>query len=146
MPRITKSSADDAGLHRRAEARWRERQAGNIPPRTDADTQRLLHELEVHQIELEMQNAELEGGQGEVEAALERYTELYDFAPVGYFSIDQHGLIQEVNLTAATMLGVVRSRLLQRRLQDFVAPTSRPVVDAFLKTLSERPAKQACEA
>jgi PAS domain S-box-containing protein len=135
-----------AGLRRRAEARWRQRPAGDSPRRTDADTQRLLHELEVHQIELEMQNAELERARGEVEAALEKFTDLYDFAPVGYISIDQQGVIQEVNLTGAAMLGVARSRLLQQRWQRFVSPTSRPVVDAFLETVFAGSGPQACEA
>jgi PAS domain S-box-containing protein len=146
MSKPGNSLAAAAELRRRAEARWRQRQAGHGRRRTDADTQRLLHELEVHQIELEMQNAELERARGEVEAALERYTELYDFAPVGYFSIDQQGLIQEANLTGAAMLGVARSRLLQRRLQGFVAPTSRPAVDAFLKAACAGSGTQVCEA
>jgi PAS domain S-box-containing protein len=146
MPKTAPRSNTAAGLRRRAETRWHEQQAGSVPRRTDADTQRLLHELEVHQIQLEMQNAELQRARVEVEAALEKYTELFDFAPVGYFSIDQQGLIQEVNLTGAAMLGVARSRLLQRRLQSFVALTSRPVVDTFLKEMFARPGKQACEA
>jgi PAS domain S-box-containing protein len=146
MPKMTSRSDAAAELRRRAEARWRQRQAGTGRRRTDAATQRLLHELEVHQIELEMQNAELVRARGEGEAALERYTELYDFAPVGYFSIDRQGLIQEVNLTGAAMLGVARSRLLQRRLQGFVAPTSRPAVDAFLKAALAGSETQVCEA
>jgi PAS domain S-box-containing protein len=78
--------------------------------------------------------------------ALEKITDLYDFAPVGYFSIDQHSLIREANLTGAAMLGVARSRLHQRRLQSFVAPVSRPTVEAFLKTVFAGSEKQACEA
>jgi PAS domain S-box-containing protein len=139
-------SDNAAGLRRRAETCGRKPPANAAPRRTDADTQQLFHELEVHQIELELQNAELQRARVEVEAALERYTELYDFAPVGYFSIDEQGLIQEVNLTGAALLDVARSRLLQRRLQGFVAPTSWPVVDAFLKKMFARPGKQACEA
>ena len=77
---------------------------------------------------------------------LVRYTELYDFAPVGYFSVDQQGVIQEVNLTGASMLGVARSGILQRRLQSFVAPSSRPVVDTFLATVFAQSGKQSCEA
>ncbi len=146
MAKLTDRPDAAAGLRRRAEARWHERQAGNAPPRSDADTQRLLHELEVHQIELEMQNVELQRARVEVETALEKYTELYDFAPVGYFSVDQQGVIQEVNLTGATMLGIARSRIVQRRLRGFIASASRPVVDAFLKTVFARPGKQACEA
>jgi PAS domain S-box-containing protein len=146
VKRRPKSQDNAADLRAEAEDRWLERQAGRSVPGADVDTQRLLHELEVHQIELEMQNVELQRARVEVEAALEKYTELYDFAPVGYFSIDRQGLIQEVNLTGATMLGMARSRVLQRRLRGFAAPMSRPVVDAFLETVFAKPGKQACEA
>ncbi len=124
----------------------REQQRSTAPPRTDADTQRLLHELQVHQIELEMQNAELQGARDQMEALLEKYTDLYDFAPVGYFSMDEQGLILEVNLTGAALLGVERSRLINRRLQRFVAPTSRPIFLAFLEKVFAGPGKQVCEA
>jgi len=111
LPKSANMSDNTAELRRRAETRWKERRVDNPPPGTDADAQRLLHELEVHQIELEMQNAELQRARVEVETALEKYTELYDFAPVGYCSIDRQGVIQEVNLTGATMLGMARSRM-----------------------------------
>ena len=65
---------------------------------------------------------------------------------MGYFSIDQQGLIQEVNLAGAAMLGMARSRIMQRRLRGFATPTSRPVVDAFLESVFARPGRQACEA
>jgi PAS domain S-box-containing protein len=146
MQKKPNASADAAELRRRAEARLKERHRSTAPPRTDADTQRLLHELQVHQIELEMQNAELQGARDQMEALLESYTDLYDFAPVGYFSIDEQGRILEVNLTGAAMLGVERSRLINRRLQHFVVPTSRPVFLAFLEKVFAGPGKQICEA
>ena len=93
-----------------------------------------------------MQNAELQGARDEMEAVLEKYTDLYDFAPVGYFSMDEQGLILEVNLTGAALLGVERSRLINRRLQHFVAPTSRPIFLAFLERVFAGPGKQVCEA
>ena len=77
---------------------------------------------------------------------LEKYTDLYDFAPVGYFSIDEQGLILDVNLTGAALLGVERSRLINRRLPRFVAPTSRPIFLAFLEKVFAEPGKQVCEA
>ncbi|MGE5294719.1 MAG: histidine kinase, partial [Solirubrobacterales bacterium] len=79
-------SADAAELRRRAEVRMRKQHRSTASPRADADTQRLVHELQVHQIELEMQNAELQGARDQTAAMLERLTDLYDFAPVGYFS------------------------------------------------------------
>src|SRR5882672_1531872 len=121
---------DPVELRRRAEARLSEQ---HNDPESDAGTQRLLHELEVHQIELEMQNSDLQKARDDLEAALEKYTDLYDFAPVGYFSIDESGVILEANLRGAALLGVERSRLINRRLLLFMSPTSRPMFLAFLK-------------
>ena len=145
MQKKPNPAADAAALRRRAEARLREQHRSTAPPRTDADTQRLLHELQVHQVELEMQNAELQGARDQREALLEKYTDLYDFAPVGYFSMDEQGLILEVNLTGAALLGVERSRLINRRLQRFVASTSRPIFLALLEKVFAEPGKQVCE-
>jgi len=139
-------SDQPAGLRRRAEARLSDRQTKPAPPRTDADTKRLLHELEVHQIELEMQNEELEEAKDKLEALLEKYTDLYDFAPVGYFSIDESDVILETNLTGAALLGVERSRLINGRLLLFMSPTSRPIFLAFLKKVFTGSKDQACEA
>ena len=145
--KMTQDQPATAGaLRRRAEERLARQQSERGAPRTETETARLVHELEVHQVELEMQNEELQRARVDVETALERYSELYDFAPVGYFSIDRQGLIQEVNLTGAAMLGMARSRVLQRRMRGFVAPTSRPAVDAFLEAVFASPGKHACEA
>ena len=134
-----------SALRRRAEQRLIKHHSAPGPVQAAADSRRLVSELQVHQIELEMQNAELLRARLEVEATLIRYTELYDFAPVGYFSIDRQGRIHEVNLTGAAMLGMVRSQLRQRRLRDFVAPTSRELIETFLATVFTKPGKHACE-
>jgi PAS domain S-box-containing protein len=140
--------ADATELRRRAETRLRKQrqQKKTAQPWTEAGTQRLVHELQVHQVELEMQNAELQDARDKTEALLERYTDLYDFAPVGYFSIDEQGLILEANLTGAALLGVERSQLINRRLQHFVVPASRPIFLAFLEKVFAGPGKQVCEA
>ena len=102
----SKPSAKSAELCRRAESRLRERKKAEAAcPRTAEDTQRLLHELEVHQIELEMQNEELRQTRAEVEAGREQYRNLYDFAPVGYLTLDRKGTIWQANLTGARLLG-----------------------------------------
>jgi PAS domain S-box-containing protein len=150
MARKPNIPADVPALRRRAEARLRERRRNHrstdTSQRSEADPQRLVHELQVHKIELEMQNAELQGARDKTEALLEKYTDLYDFAPVGYFSLDEQGLIMEGNLTGAVLLGVERSRLINRRLLGFVAPASQPVFLAFLKEIFARSGKQVCEA
>jgi PAS domain S-box-containing protein len=102
--------------------------------------------LEVHQIELEMQNAELHKARDELEAALENYTDLYDFAPVGYFSVDESGVILASNLTGAALLGIERSRLVNRRLQLFLSATGRPIFLDFLEKVFSGSTEQECEA
>jgi len=105
----------------------------------------LVHELQVHQVELEMQNAELQEARNRLEGLLEKYTDLYDFAPVGYFSLDEQGRILEVNLTGAALFGLERSRLLGRPLPRFVAPADQPVFLAFLQQIFAGAGKQVCE-
>lgn len=80
----------------------------------------MLHELQVHQIELEMQNEELRQAMKALEAEQLRYFELYDLSPVGFFSISENGIILDANLTASTMLGVSRSALVQRPISKFI--------------------------
>ena len=125
-PRTPGAAAD---LRARAEAQLLGQGNGS---ETDADPQRLLHELEVHQIELEMQNEQLREVQAKLEAALEQYTELYDFAPVGYLTLQADSTIRQCNLTAASLLGLDRSRLLNRRLGVFVSAADRPAFNAVL--------------
>jgi PAS domain S-box-containing protein len=145
MEKKANASCDAAELRRRAEARLEGHEKDTPPPPADADAQRLLHELEVHQVELEMQNAELREARDQMETMLEKYTDLYDFAPVGYFSLDEQGRILEVNLTGAALLHVDRSRLVNFRLQHFLAPASRSVFLAFLEKVFAGPGKQICE-
>lgn len=92
----------------------------NLVSLSPADAQRVLHDLQVHQIELELQNEELRHAQEALEASRARYFDLYDLAPVGYFTLDEDGLILEANLTGATMLGVARGALVKQPLSRFV--------------------------
>ena len=82
------------------------RMSENLKALSPEEIRKTIHELHVHQIELEMQNEELRRAQAELDAARSRYFDLYDLAPVGYCTISEKGLILEANLTAATMLGV----------------------------------------
>lgn len=129
MPKRQNSADDSAKLRGRAEARLRdqkERVTPSVDRKSEADTQRQLHELEVHQIELEMQNEELIEARDKMEALSEKYTDLYDFAPVGYLTLDQAGCISETNLAASVFLGEARSALVNRRFGPFHGDPSRP--------------------
>ncbi len=122
-------------LRRRAESQMRTQRKARVigGEAEDTDARRALHELQVHQIELEVQNEELRKTRDEMEAGLGKYTDLYDFAPVGYFSLDEASRIMEVNLTGSLLLGVERSRLLHRCLDNFIAAPRRADFMAFLK-------------
>jgi PAS domain S-box-containing protein len=110
------------------------------------DARALVHELQVHQIELEMQNEELKLAKLETENALMKYSDLYDFAPIGLFALDAQGLIQEVNLVGAKLLGMERRNLMNgKHFQLFVAPKDRPFFDDFCKKAFETSIKQTCE-
>ncbi|OGU08962.1 MAG: Fis family transcriptional regulator [Geobacteraceae bacterium GWC2_55_20] len=109
------------------------------------ETQRLFHELQVHQIELEMQNAELHQARCEIESALESYADIYDFTPVGYLTLDRDGTILAANLTAAGLLGIARSRLLGRRFGLFVADDIRQFFSEFLGKVFANRDKETCE-
>jgi PAS domain S-box-containing protein len=140
----------DVVLRAQAEARLRKEKKPERSNAGDSESTtnngRMLHELQVHQIELEMQNSELQETRGKLEALLEKYTDLYDFAPVGYLSLDEQGRILELNLTGAALLGVGRSRLISRRLSTFVTQANRPDFLAFLAKVFAGTGKYICEA
>jgi signal transduction histidine kinase/CheY-like chemotaxis protein len=140
------SSGDDVGrraLRRRAEERLRARSAA---PRVEAteDVLRLIHELQVHQIELELQNEELRRVRDELEASVTRYSELYDFAPVGYITLDARSTMLEMNLVASTLLGKDRARLIGQRFAQWVTPATRPALERLLATL-QREERASCD-
>ncbi len=131
-------------LRQRAEETLRQRPQ---PPEklARADMQELIHELQVHQIELEMQNDELQRTQAELEAAHDKYSNLYDFAPVGYLTLDDKNIIREANLTATTMLGVESARLVKQPLTRFIAPQDQDKFYLLRKQLLETQTRQTCE-
>jgi PAS domain S-box-containing protein len=145
--RIDTDNSMSAGdeLRRAAEECLRANKVNSNPPRTKEATQRLVHELEVHQIELEMQNAELLQARDDVETALNRYSDLYDFAPVGYFTLDNNRNICSVNLAAASLIGGVRSKLIGRRFELFITSPDRPVFTEFLLAVLASQIKASCE-
>ncbi len=142
---MERRSEDSAALHRRAEARWHERQGERVAARPASEALRLVHELEVHQIELEMQNTELEAARSLAEQALARATDLFDFAPLGYVTLDLNGAIREANLAASHLLGVDRSALVGRPLAGFIAAAARPAFGRFLRLVFEGKSRERCE-
>jgi len=132
-------------LRHRAEERLKTRTPETKDENSPLQTLRVLHELQVHQIELEMQNEELRESRTQIEAALERATELYDFAPVGYFTFSSDGIIQKVNLPGARLLGQERSRLVGRHFATYVSKDTGSIFHSWLKEVFTTNAKQTSE-
>ena len=132
-------------LRQQAEARLREQQAAASRRLSEAANHRLLHELQVHQVELELQNHALLELREKLERTLEQYTDLYDFAPVGYFTLARDGTIRTVNLAGAALLGMERAHLIEKRLGIFVVVADRPTFNAFLERVLVGIAREHCE-
>jgi PAS domain S-box-containing protein len=107
--------------------------------------QQTLHDLHVHQIELEMQNEELRRIQVELEASRARYFDLYDLAPVGYVTLSEEGIIREANLTLVDLLGLVRKEVVQRPLTHFIFPADQDIFYQHRRQLFATGAPQVCE-
>ena len=124
MARRSTNVGAAGGFRRVAEERLA-RSGQREPLGSEGDVRRLLHELEVHQLELELQNDELRRAHLELQESRDRYWTLYDHAPVGYLTLDTDGRIFEANLTAAALLGVERGRLVGKALTAFADPYVR---------------------
>ena len=131
-------------LRGRAEKRIRQsnRAAKAIP---ENNLLKLIHELEVHQVELEMQTEELRRSQLQLEDSRKKYFDLYDLAPIGYVTLDRKGLIREINLTAAELLGTERRRLNGAVFVRFVAPSCRDDFHKFFRRLFASNKREQCE-
>lgn len=112
---------------------------------TVTDEKRLTHELQVHQIELEMQNEALREAHAAAEIALERYTDLFDFAPVAYFSLDINGIIRQTNFRGETLLAVDRFKIVGQQFTDRVSGEYRQAFQRFLETVFTGKGVQRCE-
>jgi two-component system CheB/CheR fusion protein len=137
MPRTLRHRVEQLLARHRAER----------PPHTDLDPSRLVHELEVRQIELETQNDELHVARRDIEAALQRSTQLFEFAPIGYFVLSVDGIIAEVNLAGARSVGAQRTKLAGRDMAWFVADADRRAFARFLSRViqSRGEATECCE-
>jgi PAS domain S-box-containing protein len=107
--------------------------------------QHLLHELQVHQIELEMQNEELRRAQAALDTAQAQYFDFYDLAPVGYCTLNAKGLISQINLTLARLLGVARGMLVAQALSQFIVPQDQDSLHFFRRNLLDCGKTLTCE-
>lgn len=141
-----KATDSKASLRKRAEEVLRKR-IGDVEPETLTvqEARRLLHELQVHQIELEMQNEELRLSQQMLDESRQRYADLYDFAPVGYLTMDREGVILQSNLTCAALLGMERARLIKKPLTTFMTRDSQDTFYLHRRKALDTGERQICE-
>ena len=132
-------------LRSRAEQRAKAPASAGMDSLSPEETYRIVQELRVHQIELEMQNEELRTSRKELEVSQARYFDLYDLAPVGYVTLSKKGLVLEANLTAAALLGVARSALPGQRFSSFILNDDQDIYYRLCKTLRESNAPQTRE-
>jgi PAS domain S-box-containing protein len=133
-------------LRKRAEEIVRKRIGEKEPEKLSAaEARRLVHELQVHQVELEMQNEELRLSQTMLEESRSKYADLYDFAPVGYFTLDRNGVILDANLTVAALLDVERSGLIGKPFTLFITRESQDAFFLHRKRVMTREEPQTCE-
>jgi len=146
MKKSPNTPPDVAELRHRADARLQSQKPPANAPWSAQEAQRLLHELKVHQIELELQNEELRNSRAQAEAAVSRYTDIYDFAPVAYLTLKSNGVITQANFAGARLLGLERARLLGKRFESFISSANRPAFNALIQQVFAAQAHQALEA
>ena len=134
---------DELELRERAEEAL-QGQSDDVRELSQQEMQHLIHELRVHQIELEMQNEELRRIQEELEEARDRYSDLYDFAPIGYFTISKKGMILEAYLRGVTMLGVERGSLIGSPFSRIVSTETQEAFYFHRNNLFETKTMQTC--
>ena len=131
---MTRPPFDPADLRRQAEKTLRDR---DLPSKLNLDPIRLLHELQVHQIELELQNEELLATNRELDALRAKYQSLYEAAPVGYLTLSAAGNVLDCNVKALQMIGLDHTAVLKRPLRERFEAASRPAFDTLLSAGTE---------
>ena len=132
-------------LRLKAEEKLKEKKVKDRTKVLESEAKKLMHELQVHQIELEMQNEELQEAYETTEKALKKYTMLYDFAPMGYFTLDSDGSICDLNFTGADLLGEKRFTLVNHNFKLFISKESQKVFNNFLSKIYSGNSKESCE-
>ena len=139
------SLADTTVLRQLAEEQVRSRESAIQPPQTPEEIQQVLQELQVHQIELEMQNEALRAAQEKVAVGRALYLDLYDMAPVGYCTVSEKGLILQANRTAANLLGTTPSALIKQTIFSIILKEDRDIYYLCQKRLIATGTSQECE-
>ena len=134
-------------LRRRAEAAidGQEETGRELDQLSQDEIRRLIHELDVYRVELEMQNEELRRTQDELEDALDRYTDLYDYAPVGYLIVQSYGIITSANVTAGTLLGENRNDLAGASIQSYIVKECQDDFYKLRRNAEKKAGVQSCE-
>jgi len=159
LTKNTNIKSDSEILRQKAEELLKKKSPATVSTLSEADTLKLIHELEVHQFELviqnetllfhqvevEMQNKELSSAKEKAETDAMKYAELYDFAPSGYFTLSNEGTITEVNFSGAIMLGKDRSQLKDNRFGFFVSNATKPIFNLFLDKVFSSKANESCD-
>lgn len=145
MKKQSKSFSGSNTLRLKAETSLKGKPKKVSPQLSETENLRLIHELEVHQIELEMQNEELTIAKERVEAASHKYSDLYDFAPSGYFTVSKEGKILELNLSGSQMLGKERTSLINTSFGFFISSDNRQIFDLFLRRIFNSRTQETCE-
>ncbi len=145
MSKVEKDLTDAQILRKKAEEQLKEKQKNMEMPDLETDVKKLLHELQVHQIELEMQNEELRQANETAEAALKKYTMLYDSAPMGYFILDSNASICDLNFTGADLLGDRRISLINSNFKLFVSEESKAGFNNFFDRVFTSGTKESCK-
>jgi two-component system sensor histidine kinase/response regulator len=144
MVKHNKGKIEAVALRQSAEIQLKNQKAEERPAMSEADMLKVFHELEVHQIELEMQNEELRRARDIAEKLSQKLTTIYDFAPVGYFTFEREAVISELNLSGARILGMDRSALINNNFRNFVSRDSLDIFDDFLEKVLTSDVKQTC--
>jgi PAS domain S-box-containing protein len=139
------TSRDGVSFRQKAERQYKRKSSIKMASYSEAETMKVIHELEVHQIELEMQYEELKRAERKAELATEKFTTLYDFAPVGYFILDRNCKIIELNISGAIMLQRERAVLVKSNFRQFLTHDTFPLFDDFFMKIFENQSKQICE-
>ncbi|MBU1011351.1 MAG: PAS domain S-box protein [Bacteroidetes bacterium] len=137
--------ADNSGLRKKAEKLHKKLESKKHTQLTEGEGLKLIHELEVHQIELELQNEELLLAKAELQEIKEKYVELYDYAPSGFFTLSRVGKIMKLNFAGAKMLGKERSKLLNSGFNFFISRQSTETFNAFFEKTITGNRKESCE-